>query len=57
MKLRELAELVRQMRDAQRQYFSERSPQVLSKAKELERRVDSEVKYIMDGQKKLFDEA
>ena len=62
MKLKELAELVKQMRDAQNTYFKEKSrrwstevdPQWLSTAKELERRVDSAVKNILDGQKKLF---
>jgi len=54
MKIEEFAELVRQMRDAQKSYFKERSPQWLSTAKELERRVDSAVKNVLDAQKKLF---
>ena len=54
MKLDELAELVRQMRDAQSNYFRERSPQWLSTARELERRVDRAVVDILDSQKKLF---
>lgn len=54
MKVEQLAELVRQMRDAQRNYFSERSPQWLSTAKELERRVDAAVKEVLDSQMKLF---
>ena len=56
MKLKELAELVKQMRQAQRQYFKERSPQWLSQARELERRVDKAIADIQDKQKKLFDD-
>jgi phosphate uptake regulator len=54
VKIKELAQLVKQMREAQRQYFKERSPQWLSTAKELERRVDKEVMQILDSQKELF---
>lgn len=50
----ELAELVRQMREAQRLYFRERSPQALSVAKELERRVDRAVDEVLNEQPKLF---
>ena len=54
MKIDELARLVRQMRDAQRTYFRERSPQSLSFAKELERRIDRAVSDVLDKQAKLF---
>ena len=52
--LTNLAELVKEMRNAQKCYFRERSPQWLSTAKELERRVDAEVKKLLDSQKELF---
>lgn len=55
MKVHELAELVRQMRDAQKSYFRERSPQWLSQSKELERRVDRAVSDVLDRQGTLFD--
>lgn len=54
MNITELAELVRQMRDAQRTYFRERSPQALSVSKELERCVDRAVDDVLDKQPKLF---
>lgn len=54
MKIDDLAKLVREMREAQRSYFTERSPQWLSKAKELERRVDRAVADVLDKQGKLF---
>ncbi len=56
MKLDELALLVRQMRDAQRTYFRERSPQALSTSKELERRIDRVVADVLDKQPKLFSQ-
>lgn len=54
MNITELATLVRQMRDAQRTYFRERSPQALNASKELERRVDRAVADVLDKQPKLF---
>ena len=54
MNTKQLAELVKQMRDAQRLFFKERSPQQLNFARELERRVDKEVGHILDSQKELF---
>ena len=54
MKVDELAELVRQMRDAQKKYFKEREPLALSMARELERRVDKAVTDTLDQQGKLF---
>ena len=54
MKLDELAQLVLQMRNAQRTYFRERSPQALSVSKELERRIDRVVADVLDKQPKLF---
>jgi arsenate reductase-like glutaredoxin family protein len=54
MTLDELAALVRQMRQAQNEYFRERSPQYLNLSKELERRVDRAVADILDKQGTLF---
>jgi len=54
MKTEDLAVLVREMRDAQKAYFKERSPQQLSVSKELERRVDKVVADILDKQTKMF---
>lgn len=53
-RLDELATLVRQMRDAQKTYFRERSPQALNYSKELERRVDKAVSDVLDKQVELF---
>ena len=50
----DLAELVRQMRTAQKTYFRERSPQCLSVSKELERRVDKAVSDVLEKQGRLF---
>lgn len=54
MNYEKLIELVEQMREAQKSYFRDRSQQWLSKAKELERRVDKAVLDHHDKQKKLF---
>lgn len=54
MKLKDLAELVKQMREAQTLYFQDRSPRRLSIAKELERRVDKACSNVLDQQRKLF---
>ena len=48
-------DLIRQMRDAQKAYFSERSKKQMSIAMELERRVDAELARMKDGQKELFE--
>ena len=53
-KATELATLVKQMRESQKAYFRERSPQWLSTAKELERRVDKMLADILDDQQQLF---
>ena len=54
MNAKQLAELVKQMREAQKTFFRERSQQWLSLSKELERRVDAEITRILDSQKELF---
>ena len=53
--------LVRAMREAQKEYFSTRSQQVLQKSKELEKRVDAYIKrgddYLQQQQQpSLFDQ-
>lgn len=50
-----LAELARDIRNAQKTYFRDRTPQLLSVSKELERRLDQAVERILDQQKELFD--
>lgn len=55
-KIDELAALVQQMRTAQNDYFRERSPQYLSRSKELERRVDKTVAEVLNKQGNLFDD-
>jgi len=50
--------LVKAMREAQREYFSTRSPQALTKARQLERRVDESIKRgdeYLKKQPTLFD--
>lgn len=47
--------LVSQMRTAQAEYFRNKSPQWLGKAKELEGRVDRQLKEFSNGQGKLFE--
>lgn len=54
MKLEQLADLVRQMRAAQRLYFATHKPDALSRAKELERRTDQALKALADKQRRLF---
>ena len=51
----EFAKLVLLMRNAQRNYFKTRSSDWLNKAKELEKRVDEELK-LDPRQGKLFDD-
>lgn len=55
MNLEGYAALIRQMRQAQNDYFRERSPQLLSRAKELERRVDDVTAEVLDKQGTLFN--
>lgn len=55
MSIDDLAQLVRDMRQAQCTYFRDRSPQALSRSKELERRVDRAVSEVLDKQPKLFE--
>ena len=43
MDYQEFTELVRDMRQAQRQYFKTRNPEILEKSKQLEKAVDSEI--------------
>lgn len=45
--LRELAELVRAVRAAQRHYFRVRSPEALEESKRLERRLDGAVEEVL----------
>ena len=56
MTLTELAQLVKEMREAQKLYFRDRSPQLLDHSKRLERELDLTCKVILDRQKVLFDE-
>jgi len=44
MTAEQFRDLVRHMRDAQKKYFATRDPMVLSHSKELERRVDAELR-------------
>jgi len=50
----ELANLVAEMRHAQKEYFRTRSTSALEESKRLERQVDDACQAILDGQKKLF---
>lgn len=57
MNVKELAQLVLQMRQAQRAYFRDRSPQLLSAAKEAERAVDRTLERLPTAdQAKMFQE-
>lgn len=49
MTLIELARKVREMRDAQKTYFRDRTPATLGPAKEQERQVDALCKEILEG--------
>lgn len=49
----ELAKLVADMRNAQKEYFRTRSGPALEKSKQLEKRVDTAVKELLD-QPQLF---
>lgn len=56
MTTRELAELVKKMRDAQRDYFRTRDRHDLRDAQGLERQVDKEVQAVITGQdQSLFE--
>jgi hypothetical protein len=54
--LNQFQQLVAEMRDAQKEYFRERSPQNLAAAKSLEKRVDQALAEVADGQRELFSE-
>jgi hypothetical protein len=55
MKAIELANLVAEMRHAQKEYFRTRSDSALEESKRLERQVDEACREILDGQKKMFE--
>lgn len=48
MTLQELAKLAKSMRDAQKKYFRDRSPQNLNVSKDWERRLDTAVAEVLD---------
>lgn len=50
----EFMQLVRDMRNAQKEYFRTRSKDLLNRSKELERMVDAELQSINDKQTSLF---
>ena len=52
--MKEFIELVREMRNAQKEYFKTRSKDVLNRSKELERKVDTELQSINNTQQTLF---
>ena len=52
--MKEFIELVREMRNAQKEYFKTRSKDVLNRSKELGRKVDAELQSINDTQQTLF---
>ena len=54
--LESLAEKVRKMRFWQREYFAKKEPDALSKAKDLEKKVDRQLTELEEGQQRLFDE-
>lgn len=53
--MNEFIELVRQMREAQKEYFRTRDRQVLQRSKALEKRVDALIAEYNDKPKSLFD--
>ena len=53
--MNEFIELVRQMREAQKEYFHTRDRQVLQRSKALEKRVDALIAEYNDKPKSLFD--
>ena len=52
--MKEFIELVREMRNTQKEYFKTRSKDVLNRSKELERKVDAELQSINNTQQTLF---
>lgn len=48
MTTNDLAYLVKRMRDAQKNYFRTRAPEVLGESKKLEREVDAAVKGVLE---------
>ena len=52
--MKEFIELVREMRNAQKEYFKTRSKDVLNRSKELERKVDNYLQSINNTQQTLF---
>lgn len=51
-------DLVKEMRENQRNYFQTRQNRFLSRAKQLERQIDAEitrVERVLSGEKSLFD--
>ena len=57
MDLRALADLGKQMREAQKRYFATRSTEALDASKRLERAFDQAVAQALDPQPGLFDRA
>ncbi|MCE5280310.1 MAG: hypothetical protein ABFD92_07710 [Planctomycetaceae bacterium] len=55
MQARELAKLVKAMRDKQKEFFRAHEPQVLQQAKALERQVDQVIEKALSGQAGLFE--
>jgi hypothetical protein len=53
--VKELAALVRAMRNVQKSYFRSKSPAALEAAKAAELRVDTAVADVLGGQKGLFE--
>lgn len=53
--MNEFIELVRQMREAQKEYFRTRDRQVLQRSKALEKRVDALIAEYDNKPKGLFD--
>lgn len=54
IEFKDFLKLVREMRQAQEQFFRERGKEILFKAKKLEQQVDEEVQTLLDEQPKLF---
>lgn len=53
--LKEFAQHVKDMRDAQKKYFATRNPQWITLSKERERQVDKLTEEILSPQKSLFN--
>lgn len=56
MNAREIAELVKRMRDAQKAFFAHRDRRDLGRAQQLEREVDTRVEEILHPKPSLFGE-